>query len=472
MKEPMRAEHLIQANIVEISKYIDSGDTSAKELVSIFLDRATSLNKECHAFIEMMHDEAIKNAHRLDQTTRTGPLHGIPYGVKDIIDVKGVQTTGGSAVLRNNIAKEDSDVVATLRKAGANILGKLNLHEFAYGATGENTLYGTPVNAYDKSCLSGGSSSGSATAVAWGILPFALGTDTVGSIRAPAALNGLVGLKPTYGKVSMQGIIPYCWSLDHVGIIARSVGDVALILDEISKPNSSKKSSKRAKGCNSYNEIINNQNAKGLRIGIPKEFFFENIDKEIKASTFKAVKYLESKGAILKDVKLPDMDHTRTVSLTIQMPEALSFHMPWLKDRSDYYSSDFRAGLALGQNILAEHYVRCKRMLTTYRDRVNQIFNEVDLIITPSTPIVAPKLGCKSVTIENLTEPVGNAITRFTSFFNMTGHPAISIPSGIHSNGLPIGVQLVGRQFGELELLKFAIILEGNPECAIPKPLF
>ena len=166
------------------------------------------------------------------------------------------------------------------------------------------------------------------------------------------------------------------------------------------------------------------------------------------------------------------MDHTRTVSLTIQMPEALSFHMPWLKDRSDYYSSDFRAGLALGQNILAEHYVRCKRMLTTYRDRVNQIFNEVDLIITPSTPIVAPKLGCKSVTIENLTEPVGNAITRFTSFFNMTGHPAISIPSGIHSNGLPIGVQLVGRQFGELELLKFAIILEGNPECAIPKPLF
>ena len=197
-------------------------------------------------------------------------------------------------------------------------------------------------------------------------------------------------------------------------------------------------------------------------------FFYDNVDTEIRAATERAIHFLESKGATIKDVALPEMTHTRTVSLTIQMPEALSFHMPWLEERGDLYSADFRAGLALGQSLLAEHYVRAKRMLTVYRTEVERVFEDVDALLTPATPAIAPKLGAVSVTTEGLTEPAGNAITRFTSFFNMTGHPAVTLPSGMHSAGLPMGVQLVGRQFGEAGLLRLASIIDANPDFNVP----
>ena len=177
-------------------------------------------------------------------------------------------------------------------------------------------------------------------------------------------------------------------------------------------------------------------------------------------ATHRVIKFLEKKGGAVCEVTLPEMKETRTVSLTIQMPEALSFHMPWLEDRGDEYSPDFRAGLALGQHILAEHYVKCRRMISFYRERVDEAFNNVDFILTPTTPIISPKLGSKSITTDGLTEPVGNAMTRFTSFFNMTGHPALSLPSGLHSEGLPIGVQLIGPHFNELQLLILGKLIE------------
>ncbi len=268
----------------------------------------------------------------------------------------------------------------------------------------------------------------------------------------------------------MRGIIPYCWTLDHVGIIARTVEDAALVLDAVGQPDRKKSSPIKRHKIKFSEKLDSGHHLSGIRIGIPKGFFFENVDDEILKATHKVIKYLETKGGCLCDVTLPNMDHTRTVSLTIQMPEALSFHMPWLKDRSAAYSSDFLAGLALGQNILAEHYVKCKRMLTNYRDSVDQLFEDVDVIITPSTPIISPKLNCVNITTKGLTEPVGNALTRFTSFFNMTGHPAITIPSGLHSKGLPMGVQLIGPQFGELSLLKLGKLIEENQDFNIQKP--
>ncbi len=460
MRPKLRINDIFYATIVELSEALDSRSIKVEELASSFLDRTKSLNVECKAYIELFEASAMKNAKKLDNMALTGRLHGIPYGVKDLIDVKGRYTTAGSKVLQDNKAKSNAHVVETLEKAGANLFGKLNLHEFAYGATGENNVYGTPINVFDRSRLAGGSSSGSAAAVAWGLLPFALGTDTGGSVRVPASLNGLVGFKPTYGSISMRGIIPYCWTLDHVGVIARTVEDTALILDVISQPDNTQSRMRKEHKTNYFKKLSSNPYPNGFRIGIPKDFFFENVDREILDATHRVIKFLEKKGGAVCEVTLPEMKETRTVSLTIQMPEALSFHMPWLEDRGDEYSPDFRAGLALGQHILAEHYVKCRRMISFYRERVDEAFNNVDFILTPTTPIISPKLGSKSITTDGLTEPVGNAMTRFTSFFNMTGHPALSLPSGLHSEGLPMGVQLIGPHFNELQLLILGKLIE------------
>lgn len=464
----MSPELIATSSISALSRAMENGETTASDLAAACIERAEDANPVCKAYIELLKDKAMILAADLDHGPRRGQLHGIPFGVKDMFDCKGVATTAGSAVLHDNIAQEDAHAVAMLNDAGANCLGKLNLHEFAYGATGENALYGTAVNAYDKTRLAGGSSSGSAAAVAWGLLTFTLGTDTGGSVRAPAALNGLVGFKPTYGRVSVRGVIPYCWSLDHVGIITRTVSDTALVLQEIARPDPADPGCSRVAVDDYVNAVLAVDDLSGCRIGVPRAFFYENIDAEICAATDRAIRFLESKGATIKDVVLPEMTHTRTVSLTIQMPEALSYHMPWLDERGELYGVDFRAGLTLGQNLLAEHYVRAKRMLTLYRTEVDRVFNDVDALITPATPSIAPKLGAVNVTTDGLTEPAGNAITRFTSFFNMTGHPAITLPSGLHSTGLPMGVQLVGKQFGEAGLLRLASIIDINPEFNVP----
>ena len=464
----MNPELIATSSIMNLSRAMENGDMTASAVLAACLERAENLNPVCNAFIAIFKDTATRRAAELDRGPRRGELHGIPYGVKDMFDCCGTLTTAGSGVLHDNIAQDDAHTVTMLNDAGANCLGKLNLHEFAYGATGENALYGTALNAYNQTRLAGGSSSGSAAAVAWGLLPFALGTDTGGSVRAPASLNGLVGFKPTYGRVSVRGVMPYCWSLDHIGTITRTVADAALVLQEIAKPDPADPGCAR----NAVDDYVSAVQAEdslfGQRIGIPRAFFYENVDQEIYAATERAIRFLESKGATIKDIFLPEMTHTRTVSLTIQMPEALSFHMPWLDERSDLYSADFRAGLALGQNLLAEHYVRAKRMLTIYRTEMGKVFDDVDALITPATPAIAPKLGAVSVTTEGLTEPAGNAITRFTSFLNMTGNPAITLPSGLHSAGLPIGVQLIGQQFGESRLLRLAAIIDANPDFNVP----
>lgn len=464
----MTPEMIATASIADLSRGLENGETTASAITRVCLERAAELNPICKAFIEVFSDAAATRAANLDSRPCGGRLHGIPFGVKDMFDCAGERTTAGSAVLHDNIADSDAHVVTMLKDAGANCLGKLNLHEFAYGATGENALYGTAVNAHDTTRLAGGSSSGSAAAVAWGVLPFAIGTDTGGSVRAPAALNGLVGLKPTHGRVSVRGVIPYCWSLDHVGLITRTVPDAALVLQEIAKPDPADPGCTQAPADDYVSAVQAGNDLSGCSIGVPRAFFYEHVDAEIRAATERAITYFEYNGATIKDVTLPDMTHTRTVSLTIQMPEALSYHMPWLEERGDLYGVDFRAGLALGQNLLAEQYVRAKRMLTIYRADVDRVFNGVDALITPATPAVAPKLGAVNVTTDGLTEPAGNAITRFTSFFNMTGHPAITVPSGLHSNGMPMGVQLVGRQFGEAKLLGLAAIMNANPEFNVP----
>ncbi|MFT5505602.1 MAG: aspartyl-tRNA(Asn)/glutamyl-tRNA(Gln) amidotransferase subunit A [Gammaproteobacteria bacterium] len=428
---------------------------SALEITQFYLHQIERYQSDSYAFISIYREQAENQAKDIDSgSASSSPLSGLPYSVKDLIDVGNEITTAGSSVLDDNRADQDAWVVSKMRQAGAICCGKNNLHEFAYGATGENLLYGTARNPYDARRLAGGSSSGSAAAVGWGMVPAAFGTDTGGSVRGPAALCGLVGFKPTLGRISTAGVLPYCWTLDHVGTITRSVRDAALLLETVAGHDPTDPSSSQVP-CSDYS-ISLPMSLKGIRIGLAKRFFFERVDPEIQSATQSVIDYLKTQGVVFVEVELPDLEYARTVSLSVQMPEALSFHMRYLEDRADRYSLDFRAGLALGQNILAEHYIRASRMISFYRQQMGAIFNRVDFLITPGAPIIAPKVGTVAITEFGQKEALGNAITRFTSFFNMTGNPAITLPSGLHSSGLPMSVQIIGNNFEESAVLNLA----------------
>lgn len=281
-------------------------------------------------------------------------------------------------------------------------------------------------------------------------------------------MSGLVGLKPTMGRISTRGVIPYAWSLDHVGTITRTVADAALLFRTVAGFDPLDPSSANEPvDCETPN---GREDLAGLRVGVPRAFYFDYCDSEILQACEQVLRHLESRGAEIHDVDLPAMDHARTVSLTVQMPEALSFHSRYLEERGDLYGQDFRAGLALGQCILAEHYVRAKRFMALYRQQTNAVLNDVDVIVTPTTPVIAPRTGTVSIRTDDMDEAAGNAITRYTTFFNMTGHPAITVPSGLHSEGLPMGVQIVGRYFRETDIFKVAAAVTDCDRFSIAPP--
>ena len=458
----MNYEKIITSSIRDLSALIADQRLSPLDLVEAHLHRIEETNHRLNAFIHVAGEEvrhAAKTAtDRIQQGHYRGLLDGIPFACKDLFQTVGIPTTGGSKVLEGWLPDADAEAVARLKDAGGLNLGKLNQHEFAYGATGENSHYGTGRNPWDPSCLAGGSSSGSAAAVAAGLSTYALGTDTGGSTRAPAALCGVVGLKPTYGIISTRGIIPYCWSLDHVGIFARYVLDAAIVMHALCPTPQDAQVTIESRVTPLLD--LSADDLRGIRIGIPTAFFFENVEPEILSSIHHALRILEKNKSVLVDVDMPPMDHTRTVSLAVQLPEMLSYHSRYLPEKKHLYGDDILAGMAAGQFMLAEHYLRAKRMMQSYRIKMNEIFQKVDIIVTPTCPIVAPVVGSQFVRIQGQTEPVGNAITRFTSFFNLTGHPAVSVPSGLHSSGLPIGIQLIGRYFEETGLLRAAKVLE------------
>lgn len=429
------SNRLAFSSISELSALLSGAEISPLELVSCYAERIEKLGPAVKAFISLDLERARERAG--STTEFANALTGIPYACKDLFDVAGIATTGGSRVLEDNIAETDAAVITRLNQSGAIYLGKNNLHEFAYGATGENVVYGTPRNPYDSSRLAGGSSSGSAAAVGHGLCAFALGTDSGGSVRAPAALCGLVGFKPTFGRISTEGVIPYSWTVDHVGSFTRSAADAAIVFDALAQ----------------HPGNADPVKIEGSRIGIPLQFFYERCDAQIIAAVNQLKQLLQDAGAELIPVSMPSMEHTRTVSLTVQMPEALSYHNRYLEERGELYSQDFRAGLALGQCLLAEQYIRAKRFIESYRREMDIVFDEVDFLLTPATPTIAPEIGAVSVDIDGFAEPAGNAITRYTSFFNMTGHPAITFPCGMHSLGLPIAAQLIGKHYQDEALL-------------------
>jgi aspartyl-tRNA(Asn)/glutamyl-tRNA(Gln) amidotransferase subunit A len=441
------------SGISELVADFRSGRRSPLEyLDSLFvrIDAAAS----SHSFITLTRNSARDQARKsLRADGPKGALFGIPYACKDLFHTRGIETTGGSRARRGWIPDHDAAVVERLSAAGAILVGKTNMHEFAHGITGENPVFGTPVNPHDPERLAGGSSSGSATAVALGLASFALGSDTGGSTRVPAALCGLVGLKPTYGRVSLFGAIPYSWSVDHVGILANRAADVAEVLQVIAGFDPRDPASADL-AVDDYTAALRAPSPR--RLGVLSPSILPDLEPAVADAYCRAIDGFRSAGTVITEVALPDLAEARTIALLVQMPEALAYHRRGLAEQGDLYGADVRAGFAVGEFILAEHYVTAKRMMERYRRHMEALFRQVDAVLTPTCPIVAPKTGNTVVRLGVRELPVGNALTRFTSLFNMAGNPAISVPCGRDRAGLPIGLQIIGRPFEEGTVLRLA----------------
>ena len=408
---------------------------SPVELTEAVLQRIEAINSQVGVFITVTSDEARKQARSAAQ----GALQGIPIAVKDLFDTKGIRTTAGSRVYANRIPAEDAVVVQKLKGAGAVLVGKTNLHEFAFGVTNDNPHYGAVRNPWDPNRVAGGSSGGSAAAVALSLALGATGTDTGGSIRIPASLCGVVGLKPTYGLVSTQGVIPLSESLDHCGPLTRTVEDAAVLLDVIAATHTALESG-----------------VSGLRIGVPRSYFFDRVNPEVHAAVRNAIRALGKLGAELVDIDLPSARLQQDIFTKIACTEAYAYHRPLLEKYRDLYGADILPRIEMGKTISSADYFEAQRMRQTMKDECDRAFQTVDVIATPTTPITAPLIAQLEVQWDDGAEPVAMALTRLTRPFNLVGLPAISIPCGMDSQGLPIGLQFAGRAFEESTVLRVA----------------
>jgi aspartyl-tRNA(Asn)/glutamyl-tRNA(Gln) amidotransferase subunit A len=395
-----------------------------------------------------------------------GPLHGVPISLKDNIYTKDVRTTGGSQILHEFVPLHDAPIVAALKKGGAVLLGKTNMHEFAYGVTTGNPHFGPARNPWDRERIPGGSSGGSAAALAAGLCYGSIGTDTGGSIRIPAALCGVVGLKPGLGRVSADGVIPLSPTLDFVGPLARTAEDAALLLEPISVRTKSGRKFLRGR-----------VSRKHPRIGIPKEFFFEALDSEVAKAFESARRTLEKKGARLKEVSLPFLKETEDAGNQIAWAEATVYHQNagWYPQRAAEYGEDVRSRLEMGTKVTAVEYLRARE----FRERCKALFHEamrannVAALVVPTTPIAAPKIGEEKVDIGGKEYATRALLLRLNRPANLIGVPAISLPCGKTKGRLPVGLQFIGDWTDEALLLGLArdfqneFSLGGWPELAV-----
>ncbi len=457
---------MLYTSIRELADELHSGLITPAELVAETLAQIDKQDGALKSFITVMRDQAFRDAERLEREQRTGlyrsQLHGIPIAVKDLIAVKDVHLTASSRVLTDYVAQEDAMVVEQLRKAGAIIIGKTNTYEFAYGP------YSPPTrNPWNAAHTTGGSSGGSAAAVAAGLCPGAIGTDTGGSIRIPAACCGVTGLKPTYGRVSCYGVIPLSWSLDHVGPLGSSAEDCAILFDAIAKydprdPNSVSgppiSPSRYTTTLISGTEGRGPLSLQGLTLGVPQAGFVAPLDPEVRSSWRAALHVLEEEGAGIVDVELPRP--TMELYRTIQKPEATLAHIErgWFPARSNAYTDAVRTRLLEGQAITAAAYLNALHERRTFSSTLRTLMQRVDAFVLPTLPIPAPALEQtgRDIEIDGVIENATTALLRLTMPFNLSGLPAVSCPCGFSSNGLPIGLQIAGKPFEEATVLRIA----------------
>ncbi len=441
--------------IAQAQAAIQAKRISPVELTQICLQRIEAINPQVNAFITLTAESALDEARlATDEITHgqyRGMLHGIPLATKDLFDVRGVLTTAGSPLLKDNVAQDDAFVVQQLREAGAIFLGKLNMHEWALGVTGVNPHFGASRNPWNTDYITGGSSSGSGAALAAGLCYGSLGSDTGGSIRIPSSLCGVVGLKPTYGRVSVRGVIPLAWSLDHVGPIARSALDVEILYNAIKAHDKYDPYSAQLRA----GQATGQDGARQFRVGVPDEYFFSDLHPETEAAYRGAIETLGKIGFELRDVALPGFEVSEKASAKILLSEAAAYHLEQLEQHADQIGEDVLTRFKWGLDVTGVEYAFARRTQVDWQHKMAQLFESIEALMLPATPFPATRI--------DESDPValsrGN-LTRFTRMFNLTGNPAIVLPCGRTSDGLPIGLQIVGPYGSEHRILWLAHVYE------------
>ncbi|MCL6516436.1 amidase [Alicyclobacillus sp.] len=452
--------------IHEFRQHLLAREISAEETVRHFLHRIRQHDPQLHAYIHVS-DAAVAQARQIDerlaQGLPVGPLAGVPVAVKDLIDTVDMPTTYGGVHLADRRPTRNATVIDRLRDAGAILIGKTNLHEYAYGTTNENPHYGRARNPWNRAKIPGGSSGGSGVAIAAGLALAALGTDTGGSIRIPAALCGHVGLKPTFGLVSKAGVFPLAESLDHVGPMVKSVRDAALVLSVLAGPDPNDATSVRVPP-RAYDSVIPHARP---RVGVPRSFFFDKCHAGVAQVVQAALRTLQENGFDLVEVDLPSAHQVPDMQNAIISSEALFVHEPMLKAHPEQYGEDVRQRLEAGYEIRGHQVVAAMRFRQRFAAEVREVLEEVDVIATPTTPITATDVGQQKAHIRAQEVLVRAHLTRYTNPWNLTGLPAITLPCGQAADGLPVGLQFVGPRFGEMKVLGVALaaeaILPWNP---------
>jgi aspartyl-tRNA(Asn)/glutamyl-tRNA(Gln) amidotransferase subunit A len=436
--------------IEEFGRRLRARQITSAQVTDECLRRVDADNPRLNAFICVFADEARRQARDADEEIAAGrdrgPLHGVPISIKDLFDVRGVPTTAASRVRDGHVAARDATSIAHLRQAGAVFVGKTNLHEFAFGTTNEDSAFGPARNPHDPSRSPGGSSGGSGASVAAGMALATIGTDTGGSIRIPAAACGIVGLKPSFGDVSIDGVVPLSRTLDHVGPLTQTVADASLV----------------------YHALLGDAHAvppvppplHGVRLAVARRYFLEVLDDDVRARFDEAVGRLRDAGAHIDEIEIHHAADIAAIYLHIVLADAAAYHAATLETMPERYTPNVRIRLEMGRYVLAEDYVRALAGRDVLRREVDAALAQHDALILPTLPIPAPPIGAATVSVGSKTEAVRNVMLRLTQPFNVTGHPAISIPSGHTPGGLPCAVQLVGCRAQTDALLKVALACE------------
>jgi aspartyl-tRNA(Asn)/glutamyl-tRNA(Gln) amidotransferase subunit A len=449
--------------LCQAAKALRERRVSSTELIEASLDSIERRNPEINAFITVLPVRARERAAQADRElaagTLRGPLHGIPVAVKDLMDMRGVRTTGGALIYDDSPAAADAAVVEKLEAAGAVIVGKLNLHELAYGVNSENPHFGDVRNPWNREHSAGGSSSGSGAAVADELVFAALGTDTGGSIRIPAAFCGTVGFKPTFGLVSRYGVQPLGFTLDHVGPLARTVRDTATVLNVIAGYDARDPTSVGNPAADYVPE--EGCSIREVRIGVSETALRNQVDGEVEHAIREAIARAASLGAEVKSVRLPDLETVNTLGQVLLLAEAAAVFETHI-DRRDRFGADVLALLDQGRLLPATDYINAQRVRRQFEIEFRTLWSQVDCLITPAVPVAAPQLGQTTIRTAGVEQPLRPLLTRFSRPFNVLGVPAISLPCGLTEGGLPIGLQIVGPAFHDSLVLRVAAALEDS----------
>jgi aspartyl-tRNA(Asn)/glutamyl-tRNA(Gln) amidotransferase subunit A len=437
---------------------LQARQVSSLEVTNACLDAIAGRDGAINAFIHVCADDARTRASAADREIAAGrhrgPLHGVPLSLKDLLDLEGVPTTAASKVRQGHIAAADARVVAALRSAGAVFVGKTNLHEFAMGTTNEDSAYGPVHHPLDPTRSPGGSSGGSAASILAGMAYASIGSDTGGSIRIPAAACGLVGLKPAYGDLPLDGVVPLCVSLDHLGPLCRSVEDAAIVY-------------RAMRGEPDWRPPVGSLS--GVTLGVLRGYFTARLDADVAERFEETCERLSRAGARLEEASIPHAGEIGAVYMLLTLPEAAAVHAQTLTARPQDYTANVRGRLQMARYILAEDHVRARRGQAVLTAEVDAALAGRSGLLLPSMPIPATRLGASTVMVAGVEEPVRNMTLRLTQLFNITGHPAISLPCGLTSQGLPVGLQLVGHARRTVDLLALAATAEPHVSIAPPR---